>query len=89
MKIKGIEFSEETIVGWAKQAGVSFEEPKYQFKAWDIAENDCGYKRIIIWDTKDKEPRSFDPIGCPQSQGQAKFENHGYKKIGELKDYIK
>jgi hypothetical protein len=28
--IKGIEFSEETVEGWAKKAGVSFEKPKFE-----------------------------------------------------------
>ncbi len=30
VKIKGIEFSEETIVGWAEKAGVLLEKPKFE-----------------------------------------------------------
>lgn len=28
--IEGIEFSEETVKGWAKQCGISFEKPKFE-----------------------------------------------------------
>lgn len=87
MKIKGIEFSEETIVGWAEKAGISFEEPKYEFKAGDVAESNQGLKRMILYCRNGL--CSFDPNGHEASSKQQEFEVAGYKKIGVISDFIK
>lgn len=89
MLIKGVEFSEETIVGWAKNAGVSFEKPEpYQFKAGDVCKSEYGHLRIICKDAN-YNLVSNGPDGTFQSSGQDDFNRHLYEKIGELKDYIK
>lgn len=86
--IKGIEFSEETIVGALEKAGISLEKPKpYQFQAGDVAKSAAGYKRIIVrWNDS---LVSFGEDGTKRSEKQSEFEGAGYKKIGELKDCIK
>jgi len=86
MEIKGVEFSEETIVGWARQAGISFEEPKkpYQFQAGDVVKTDTGTIRIIV------EARNvlyaINTNGYCVATGQEVFKFCGYKKIGEIQD---
>lgn len=88
MKIKGKEVSEETIAMALKgQFGFVFEEP-YQFQAGDVIENEYGSKRIIV--NFEGSLLAFDEFGKFMGRGQEYFERYyPYKKIGELKDFIK
>ena len=91
MKIKGIEFSEETIVKALERAGISLEEPKpYQFQAGDVVEYGVGSRRIICLTSKGNlEAFGLNGYTKCASGGQKCFENAGYRKIGVLSDYIK
>ena len=60
----------------------------YQFQAGDVVRNHYGYKRIIV--RFDGRLLAFDNDGVFIGKGQEYFERESaYKKIGELKDYIK
>jgi len=94
MKIKGIEFSEETIVKALERAGISLEEPEkpYHFQAGDVvkANNGKGEIRIIVQDYDTKRLFSYNLDGiCENCSGQHGFEVNHYVKIGVLSDYIK
>lgn len=62
----------------------------YQFKAGDVAKHSSTWVddviRIIV--RADGKLKSYDRRGKYYSTGQKKFEQEGYKKIGELKDFI-
>ena len=90
IKIYNKELSEETIADAREKAlGMTFEKPerKYRFKTGDVVSFD-GLKRIIC-SLKGKN-YSFDVYGCCRLERRDEEgwpEN--YRKIGELKDYIK
>jgi len=64
------------------------EQPEsYQFKGGDVVKTDWNLIRIILY--IDGKSKSFDCNGFHQSTGQQSFETNNYRKIGELKDYIK
>lgn len=69
------------------------ESEPYQFQSGDVAEIDGRCKRIICYavlPVKQGDIFSINAIsGNVESNGQKAFERFGYKKIGELKNYIK
>ena len=79
---------EETII---QALDEKFGKPKpYQFKEGDVAIKSDGYSegpRIIV--RYGDKLISFDTDGFYMSGSQKEFESKGYRKIGELKDYIK
>lgn len=63
------------------------EKEKYIFKYGDVAENKYGEVRIIV--NTPAGLLSINHFGNWENRkGQWSFENLGYKKIGELKDYL-
>ncbi len=64
------------------------DEKRYIFKAGDVVVNTVGHTRIILRRRGDFSSFSVE-YGDLQGSGQEHFEKFKYKKIGELKDYIK
>jgi len=62
-------------------------EEEYVFKAGDVVRGGYGGKRIIV--EIDHKLKSFSIDGHHQSTGQQEFIAFGYKKIGNLSDFIK
>lgn len=61
----------------------------YVFKAGDVAERDDDGKLRVIAKCICGKIVSIDDRGWWQSSTQEEFERYGYKKVGELKDYLK
>jgi len=85
IKIRGKEFSEETIVE-ALQKHCNFEEKKYILQAGDVVVNSDGQHRVIVGYV---QPIAYNLSGNRMSEVQSEFEYFGYKKIGTLTDFIK
>lgn len=84
---------EMTVAQVAKELGYDVKivkesvKPKpYQFKAGDVVENSFRDKRIIV--RLDGKLTAIGMNGTERSRSQEEFEIAGYKKIGELKDFI-
>ncbi len=62
------------------------EEKPYQFKAGDIAINNTDGLRFIVQKPASSVVFSVNARGTCESLNQRGFEEHGYRKIGELSD---
>ena len=92
IEINGQKFSESTILEWAKGAlkKACKSEEKYIFKAGDVVEyraNGMVSRRVVV-NVNDKLWGISVDNGRNTVTGQDNFEAFGYKKIGELKNYL-
>jgi len=89
--INNIEVPEDTAAEAMREWFLNHPPPKpeqYQFKAADVCKIRDGFVRFIM--QLRGKLISFDSSGIwAGSSNQKDFEDMGYRKIGELKDYIK
>lgn len=87
IEIDGKWFSLETVKEALKKH-CGFEEEEYQFQVNDVVRDNYEHYRICVVDLNDK-PIAYSPNFTPPTIEIERLWNCGYRKIGELKDFLK